>query len=210
MMCISARSGGLPASMAATNFGSRSPKVAQSSSTSTPRSLAQASIWRPRTSLALVTKLLKSQTRSFVFGWGRMAGPMARNLAKAGYELHVFDVDPAAARRAAAPGGVTVHARPREVAARASVVFTALPNDAIVTATYLGPEGILAGGQRGLVTCDCSTVSPEVSQTIHDAARRRGVAHMDTPMLGSAPQAEPGERLFTVGGDRGRPSAAEP
>ena len=68
-MCISARSGGLPASMAATNFGSRSPKVAQSSSTSTPRSLAQASIWRPRTSLALVTKLLKSQTRSFVFGW---------------------------------------------------------------------------------------------------------------------------------------------
>src|SRR5438477_577661 len=167
MMCISARSGGLPASMAATNFGSRSPKVAQSSSTSTPRSLAQASIWRPRTSLALVTKLLKSQTRSFVFGW---AEAIVRSVA----------------RPAAAPGGVTVHARPREVAARASVVFTALPNDAIVTATYLGPEGILAGGQRGLVTCDCSTVSPEVSQTIHDAARRRGVAHMDTPMLGSA------------------------
>src|SRR5438309_726021 len=81
-------------------------------------------------------------------GLGRMGGPMARNLAKAGYELHVFDVDPAAARRAAAPGGVTVRARPREVAAHASVVFTALPNDEIVTATYLGPEGILAGGQR--------------------------------------------------------------
>jgi len=143
-------------------------------------------------------------------GLGRMGGPMARNLAKAGYELHVFDVDPAAARRAAAPGGVTVHARPREVAAHASVVFTALPNDEIVTATYLGPEGILAGGQRGLVTCDCSTVSPEVSQTIHDAARRRGVAHMDTPMLGSAPQAESGEIFFMVGGDRDALSAIEP
>ena len=49
-----------------------------------------------------------------------------------------------------------------------------------------------------------------MSQTIHDAARRRGVAHMDTPMLGSAPQAESGEIFFMVGGDRDALSAIEP
>jgi 3-hydroxyisobutyrate dehydrogenase len=135
-------------------------------------------------------------------GLGRMGGPMARNLAKAGYALHVFDVDPAAARRAAVTSDVTAHARPRDVAARASVVFTALPNDEIVTATYLGPDGILAGARRGLVTCDCSTVSPEVSRTIHDAAAPKGLTHMDTPMLGSSPQAESGEIFFMVGGNR--------
>ena len=135
-------------------------------------------------------------------GLGRMGGPMARNLAKAGYAVHVFDVDPGAAARAAATGGVTAEARPRDVAAHSGVLFTALPNDEIVTATYLGADGLLAGGRRGLVTCDCSTVSPQVSQAIHAQATPRGVTHMDTPMLGSSPQAESGEIFFMVGGDR--------
>jgi len=68
-MFISAMSGGFPASMAATNFCSRSPKVAQSISTSTFFSFAQVSMCLAMTSLAPVTKLLKSQTRSLVFAW---------------------------------------------------------------------------------------------------------------------------------------------
>src|SRR5262252_6399329 len=66
LMFISAMSGGLPASMAATNFCSRSPKVAQSVSTVTLRSLAQFCTCFSRTSLPAVTKLLKSHTRSLV------------------------------------------------------------------------------------------------------------------------------------------------
>jgi 3-hydroxyisobutyrate dehydrogenase-like beta-hydroxyacid dehydrogenase len=137
-------------------------------------------------------------------GLGRMGGAMARNLVKAGYAVHAFDVDPAAAERAAAAGGVTAHGSPRGVAARAAVVFSALPNDEIVTETYLGKDGVLAGAAPGLVTCDCSTVSPEVSQLIYAAAKAKGVSHMDTPMLGSSPQAESGEIFFMVGGDHER------
>jgi 3-hydroxyisobutyrate dehydrogenase len=143
-------------------------------------------------------------------GLGRMGGPMARNLAKAGYAVHVFDVDPAAGARAAAAAGVTVHRSPGEVAAGVSTLFSALPNDEIVTATYLGADGVLAGARPGLVTCDCSTVSPGVSQAIHDAAKPRGVTHMDTPMLGSSPQAESGEIFFMVGGDRDALAAIQP
>src|ERR1700730_8669790 len=62
-------SGGLPASMAATNFCSRSPKVAQSISTSTFLSLAQVSTCLATTSLPAVTKLLNSQRRSLVLAW---------------------------------------------------------------------------------------------------------------------------------------------
>jgi 3-hydroxyisobutyrate dehydrogenase-like beta-hydroxyacid dehydrogenase len=143
-------------------------------------------------------------------GLGRMGGPMARNLARAGYPLHVFDVDPAATARAAAVAGTTAHGSPREVAARTDVLFTALPDDAIVRSAYLDAEGVLAGGRPGLVTCDCSTVSPEVSQAIHAAGRDRGIAHLDTPMLGSSPQAESGEVFFMVGGDRDRLAAVQP
>lgn len=150
-------------------------------------------------------------TREIGFiGLGRMGFPMARNLAAKGHAVHVFDVAPDALARAAGVSGMTAHAAPRDVAARASVVFTALPNNEIVTDTYLGDAGILAGARPGLVTCDCSTVSPEVSQRIHTAARARGVSHLDTPMLGSSPQAESGEVFFMVGGERDALATVEP
>jgi 3-hydroxyisobutyrate dehydrogenase-like beta-hydroxyacid dehydrogenase len=134
-------------------------------------------------------------------GLGRMGFPMARNLAGAGYRVHAYDVAPPAMQRAADVPGVVAHPAPRDVAAASAVVFTALPNDAIVRETYLGLAGLLAGARPGLVTCDCSTVSPGATREIHDAARGRGVHHLDTPMLGSAPQAESGEIFFMVGGD---------
>lgn len=143
-------------------------------------------------------------------GLGRMGGPMARNLAVAGHPVHAFDVDAAAVARLGAVRGITPEASPRGVAARVAVLFTALPNDEIVRNTYLGEGGILAGGADGLVTCDCSTVSPEVSQEIHAAAAARGISHLDTPMLGSSPQAESGEIFFMVGGDRDKLATIQP
>src|SRR5262249_26282334 len=99
-------------------------------------------------------------------GLGRMGFPMARNLAQAGYRVHVHDVAHEAMQRAAGVAGLVAHRSPREVAGAATVVFTALPNDAIVRETYLGPSGLVAGGRPGLVTCDCSTVSPGVTVEI--------------------------------------------
>jgi 3-hydroxyisobutyrate dehydrogenase-like beta-hydroxyacid dehydrogenase len=150
-------------------------------------------------------------TREIGFiGLGRMGFPMARNLGAKGYRVHVFDVAPAARERAAGASGLVVDGSPRDVAAASTVVFTALPNNEIVTETYLGPHGILAGARGGLVTCDCSTVGPEISRRIYEAARARGVSHLDTPMLGSSPQAESGEVFFMVGGDRERLADVQP
>jgi 3-hydroxyisobutyrate dehydrogenase-like beta-hydroxyacid dehydrogenase len=143
-------------------------------------------------------------------GLGRMGFPMARNLAAAGWAVHVHDVSPDAAKRAGAVGGITVHGAPRDVAARATVLFSALPNDDIVLETYLGGAGVLAGARAGSVTCDCSTVTPETSQRIHAAARERGITHLDTPMLGSSPQAESGEIFFMIGGDRAALPTVQP
>jgi 3-hydroxyisobutyrate dehydrogenase-like beta-hydroxyacid dehydrogenase len=143
-------------------------------------------------------------------GLGRMGFPMARNLAAAGWLVHVHDVAPDAVKRAAAVTGITVQNAPREVAAHASVLFSALPNDDIVLETYLGAAGVLAGARAGLITCDCSTVTPETSQKIHAAARERGVTHLDTPMLGSSPQAESGEVFFMIGGEREAVATVQP
>jgi 3-hydroxyisobutyrate dehydrogenase-like beta-hydroxyacid dehydrogenase len=143
-------------------------------------------------------------------GLGTMGGPMAANLAKAGVPLVVYDASPAAAAAAGQHAGVRVVGSPGEVAAHVSVLFTCLPNDAIVRAVYLAPGGIAAGGRPGLITCDCSTVSPEATLEVAAGVKARGIVHMDTPMLGSQPQAVSGEIFFIVGGDRDKLSAITP
>jgi 3-hydroxyisobutyrate dehydrogenase-like beta-hydroxyacid dehydrogenase len=143
-------------------------------------------------------------------GLGTMGGPMAVNLAKAGVPLVVYDASAAATAGAAAQPGVTVAASPSKVAARVAVLFTCLPNDDIVRAVYLGADGIAAGARPGLITCDCSTVSPEATLAVAAGVKARGIVHMDTPMLGSQPQAVSGEIFFIVGGERDRLDAIKP
>ena len=143
-------------------------------------------------------------------GLGTMGGPMAANLAKASVPLVVFDTAAAATAAAAKHAGVTVAGSPADVARQVRVLFTALPNDDIVRTTYLGPNGVAAGGAAGLVTCDCSTVSPEATLEVAAGLSRRSITHMDTPMLGSQPQAVSGEIFFIVGGDRAKMDAIKP
>jgi 3-hydroxyisobutyrate dehydrogenase-like beta-hydroxyacid dehydrogenase len=130
-----------------------------------------------------------------------MGLPMVSNLAKAGVALAVHDVSPAALAAAARLPAVEPVSSPRAVAERAGVLFTCLPDDAVVRAVYLGRDGVREGGRPGLVTCDCSTVSPEATLEVHRELASQGVSHLDTPMLGSQPQAVSGEIFFIVGGD---------
>jgi len=143
-------------------------------------------------------------------GLGTMGGPMAANLAKAGVPLVVYDASAAAATATAKQSGVTIAASPGAVAAHVAVLFTCLPNDDIVRAVYLGPGGVGVGGRAGLVTCDCSTVSPEATLEVAAGLKARGIVHMDTPMLGSQPQAVSGEIFFIVGGERDKLAAIKP
>lgn len=143
-------------------------------------------------------------------GLGTMGGPMATNLAKAGVPLVVHDAGAAATAAIGRQAGVTVVGSPGEVASRARVLFTCLPNDDIVRAVYLGGGGVAAGGRAGLITCDCSTVSPEATLEVAAGLQARGIVHMDTPMLGSQPQAVSGEIFFIVGGAREALDAIKP
>ncbi len=143
-------------------------------------------------------------------GLGTMGLPMASNLAKAGVGLVVHDASAKALADAARLPGATAARSVAEVASQCAVLFTCLPNDAIVREVYLGAGGIGSAARAGLVTCDCSTVSPEVTTAVHAALKSRGVDHMDTPMLGSQPQAVEGQIFFIVGGEAARLATIAP
>jgi 3-hydroxyisobutyrate dehydrogenase-like beta-hydroxyacid dehydrogenase len=150
-----------------------------------------------------------SDTVGFI-GLGTMGMPMATNLAKAGVRLVAYDASPVATAEAHMLAGVSVVDSPSAVASESDVLFTCLPNNDIVLGAYLEAGGIIQSGRAGLVTCDCSTVGPEVTVKVATALKGKGIVHMDTPMLGSKPQAVSGEIFFIVGGDESKVPKIKP
>ncbi len=134
-------------------------------------------------------------------GLGTMGHPMAARLGAAGHTLIFYDTASRAMEAAKGIKGARAAGSPGEAASQSEVIFTVLPNDEIVREVYLGAGGIAAAAKEGAVTCDCSTVTPEVS--VENAARlaEKGVSHLETPMLGSLPQAEDGSIFFIVAGE---------
>ena len=60
-------------------------------------------------------------------GLGAMGRPMSKNLLKAGHEVHVYDIVPAAVEEIVACGAVAEKCN-KDVAANTDVVITMLPN----------------------------------------------------------------------------------
>tara|TARA_Y100001960_G_scaffold318735_1_gene389003 strand:- start:2165 stop:3025 length:861 start_codon:yes stop_codon:yes gene_type:complete len=126
---------------------------------------------------------------------------MAKNLAKAGYAVTVFDVKPEICNEASATIGIDKAVSPADVAAQVPVVFTCLPSVTAVEAVYTGEDGIAAGGPAGLITCDCSTMPPELSRSIAESMKTLSIHHMEAPIFGLPLQARDGEVFFAVSGE---------
>src|SRR3989442_3735572 len=136
-------------------------------------------------------------------GLGTMGGPMAQNLVNSGVSVVVHDANPNATKPFAGRPGVTVARSATDVAAGTNALFTCLPNDEIVRSAYLGANGVAAGGARGLVTCDCSTVSPEVTVDLNRALAGPGITPLDPPLPRAQPHAGAGRIFFII---RGHPA----
>jgi 3-hydroxyisobutyrate dehydrogenase len=142
-------------------------------------------------------------------GLGVMGSRMAATLARGGYGLDVFDLDPAKTR-AVAEGGAAAAASARAVAERSDVVFTSLPWPATVREVYLGAGGVVEAARPGTILVDMSTVDPETTRAVHAAAAARGVHHLDAPVSGGYREAENGTLVIIVGGERDAFDRAKP
>ena len=135
-----------------------------------------------------------------LIGLGIMGRPMARNLIKAGYRLVVHNrsrgpVDELAGEGAAPAGSA------REVAERAEVTITMLPDSPDVEAVLTGPDGVFAGAREGRIVIDMSTISPTVTQRLVEQGRERGLRMLDAPVSGGDKGAIAGTLSIMVGGD---------
>ncbi|EFH83638.1 3-hydroxyisobutyrate dehydrogenase [Ktedonobacter racemifer DSM 44963] len=134
-------------------------------------------------------------------GIGHMGSHMVPRLLRAGYHLTVYD---RTAERARAMGqlGALVAETPRELAASCEVIISCVTNDSALEAVMLAPDGALAGAHASSVIIDMSTVAPQTSRHLFQAARAKGVSMIDAAVSGSVPQVEQGSLVIFVGGER--------
>jgi len=131
-------------------------------------------------------------------GLGRMGRPMAANMQRKGFHLIVHDLNQEAVQELA-----LLQARPAKTVAEVSqasdVIFTMLPNSAVVHEIVSGVEGILAHAKPGTIVVDMSTVSPETTDALAHMAADKGCSFVDAPVGRLAQHADKGESLFMVG-----------
>lgn len=140
-------------------------------------------------------------------GLGNMGFAMAKNLARAGFRLRVWNrtVNKAKEKLRELPQA-RLCGSPREAAEGAQFVFSSLSNDEAVRAVTFGADGTLAAMDENGVRLEASTISIALSaelESAHAKARRRFVA---SPVFGR-PEAAEQRQLWIVAG--GPPDAIE-
>lgn len=139
-----------------------------------------------------------------VLGTGIMGAPIARNLARAGFDVRAWNRTPAKAE-ALSEDGVTVCDRPRAATDGADVLLTMLLDaDAVASSV----DGAL--DRRGLVWLQCSTVGIAGTQRLADLAAEHAVGYLDCPVLGTRQPAEKGELTVLAAGDESLRARADP
>jgi 2-hydroxy-3-oxopropionate reductase len=132
-------------------------------------------------------------------GLGIMGKPMAANLLKKGCELLVYDINPQALADLQQAGATP--ATLAEIGAACSIIFTMLPNGAVVQEVLFGPGGVASAIQPGAIVVDDSSVTPGESQTCQAKLAPLGVAFVDAPVSGGEPKAIDGTLAFMAGGE---------
>jgi 3-hydroxyisobutyrate dehydrogenase-like beta-hydroxyacid dehydrogenase len=135
-----------------------------------------------------------------VVGIGRMGGAMATRLCGAGVDVVVHNRTSETATALASRIGAKSVSTAREAAAASDVVLVSLADDAAVSQTYAGDDGLIAGLREGAVVVETSTVDPETVRLLGPLVEAQGAALLDAPVSGSVPVVERGELAFMVGG----------
>jgi len=142
-------------------------------------------------------------------GLGAMGSRMAANLIAAGFKLRVWNRDKAKAKPLA-DKGATLAASIAEAVKGAEFVVSIVSDDVATREVMLGTGGVVSAAAPGTIVLDCSTNTPAMGREVAKAASTRGVNYLDSPVLGSLPQAQGKELVILVGGDKAAFEKAQP
>ena len=140
-------------------------------------------------------------------GLGIMGAPMAGRLTAGGHALFVSTRGKLAAE--IAQGSATVCASAKEVAEKADIVFTMVPDTPDVAKVLFAEDGVAAGlsasprgpdGRVGKTVVDMSSISPIQTKEFAQKINALGCDYLDAPVSGGEVGAKAGTLTIMVGG----------
>jgi 3-hydroxyisobutyrate dehydrogenase-like beta-hydroxyacid dehydrogenase len=132
-----------------------------------------------------------------IVGLGIMGGAISRNLAAKGWHVAGFDTDPERCKEARA-NGVEVTANTADVAKKADIILTSLPNPRAVHAVIA--EIVVAKAANRIVV-ELSTLALADKFAMRDALASAGHTGLDCPLSGTGSQAQKGDLVVFASGD---------
>lgn len=142
---------------------------------------------------------MASQKKIGCIGLGNMGKPMAVNIAKAGFDLTVYDIRPEPLEELKRLGAKGARS-PAEVGERCDIIELVVVNDAQVEDVTLGEGGVLAGAKPGSILVIHSTVHPHTCQQVAEQAKAKGVGVVDAAVSGGEEGSRAGTLTIMVGG----------
>lgn len=133
-------------------------------------------------------------------GLGSMGAPIARNIAKAGHELTVYNRTRAKAEELERDGA-KVASSPAEAAA-SGIVFTMLADDHAAEEVVLGSNGVLSGLRAGGIHISLSTISAGLSKGLEEAHHKAGQRYAAAPVFGRPDSAAAAKLVVVAAGEK--------
>ena len=131
-------------------------------------------------------------------GLGIMGAPMAGHLRAAGHELFVHTRSQVP--RALLDAGAVACKTPAELAAKADVIFTMVPDTPDVATVLFGENGVAGALSKGKTVVDMSSISPIETQDFARRIEAAGADWLDAPVSGGEVGAKAASLTIMVGG----------
>ncbi len=131
-------------------------------------------------------------------GLGIMGSPMAANLIKGGHQLFLFSI-PSIPQPLVDAGG-SACANGKEVAQKADIIITMVPDTPHVEAALFGENGVAQGLSKGKIAVDMSSISPLATKEFAKKINALGCEYLDAPVSGGEVGAKAASLTIMVGG----------
>jgi 3-hydroxyisobutyrate dehydrogenase len=146
-------------------------------------------------------------TRVGWIGLGAMGSPMAACAARAGHDVHAYDIDPARAEKLA---GVVPASSIQAAAEDADVLAVMVATADQVENVLFGDDPAVRSLQPGATIVVMATVGPAAVERWYPLVADRQLGLVDAPVSGGAARAATGELLVMVAGPNAAVDHARP
>ena len=132
-----------------------------------------------------------------IAGAGKMGSAMARNLLDRGYRVSVWNRTPAPVEELVAAGAIA-RQTPKALVEGADAIIAMVWDDAVAREVTLAQ--IIPSAREEQVIVESSTLSPQMYETLAQAAEKRNLHFLACPVIGSVDSARAGSLTIFPGG----------